>query len=122
MVVAAALAAFAVTFVIGCVLVRRYRLRLGPSWEDWRDAKRLGGRWSRAVGLGAGAATFVGLYGLGAPWILRAVLLGMVTGFCLPFATEGVPRYLRERRVPAGHDGQGARRDGGARPQAEARR
>jgi hypothetical protein len=116
MVVAAALAVFAVTFVISCVLVRRYRRRLGPSWEDWRDAKRLGGRWSPAVRLAAGTATLVGIYGLGAPWILRAVLLGMLTGFCLPFAAEGVRRYLHERRVPAGHDGYCASRDRPADP------
>ena len=60
-----------------CGLCRDFRDQLRPGSPlspparpfvgGWRDAKRLGGRWSRAIGLAAGAATLVGVDGLGAP-------------------------------------------------------
>jgi hypothetical protein len=105
MVVAAALVSFGVSFLVGCVVFRRSLRTVGPSWEDWRYAERLGGRWSRLVGAAAGTATIRRPLRFGASGTLRAALLGTVVGFCVPFAAEGVRRYLRARRLTAGQGG-----------------
>jgi hypothetical protein len=105
MVVVAALVSFGVSFLVGWVLFRRARRGVGPSWEEWRDAERLGGRWAPLIRVAVSAATLIGLVGLGAPGALRAALLGSVVGFCVPFAVEGARRYLRNRRVAAGAGG-----------------
>jgi hypothetical protein len=105
MVVAAALVSFGLSLLVGWVLSRRARRGVGPSWEEWRDAEHIGGRWSRLVGAGAFVATLVGICGFGTSGPLRALLLGGVLGFCAPFAVEGARRYLRARREPAGQGG-----------------
>jgi hypothetical protein len=99
----AALLSFGFAFAVGWVLFRRSRRSVGPSWEEWRDADPLGGRWAPLIRSVVGAATAVGLLGLGAPAELRGALLGTVAGFCAPFAVEGVRRFQRTRRLRTGH-------------------
>src|SRR5215210_117855 len=100
MVIAAALVSLGVSFLAGWILFRRARRSVGPSWDEWRDAGRLGGRWARLIAVAVGAATLVGIRGFGVPGALRVALLGAIVGFCIPFAAEGVRRYLRARRIP----------------------
>jgi hypothetical protein len=102
MVVAAALLSFSVGLLLGIVLFRRASRRIGPTWEEWRHAEQIGGRWKSLIRAAAGAATVVGLYGFGAPPPLRAALLGGVLGTCVPFLLEGGRRYLRARGAPSG--------------------
>jgi hypothetical protein len=92
MVVAAALVSLGVSSLVACALLRRERGTVGPSWEEWRDAARIGGRWSPLLGAGAFGATLVGICGFGTSGPLRALLLGSVAGFCVPFAIEGARR------------------------------
>jgi hypothetical protein len=97
MVVAAALVSFAAGLVAGRTMLRRVRPRTGTSWEEWRDADYLGGRWAWLIFYATCAAVGVGVYGFGTPWPLRAALLGVITGSCVPFAMEGLRRYRRAR-------------------------
>jgi hypothetical protein len=105
MVVAAALVSLGVSSLVACALLRRARRTLGPSWEEWRDAERIGGRWKPLIRAGASIATLVCIYGFGVPGAVRAALIGGMVGFCTPLAAEGVRRYLRAKRVPAEQDG-----------------
>ena len=97
-VLAAALVSFGLGLLVGRIVFRRASRHIGPSWVEWRDAERIGGRWQPLIRAAAAAATTVGLLGLGAPGPLRAALLGTLTGVCAPFAVEGVRRYVRARR------------------------
>jgi hypothetical protein len=89
------LATCAGALVLGSILLRRVLPRTGSSYEDWLGAEPLGGRWARAISIASGIAAAVGIIGFGAPGWLRAALLGMLAGFCLPFALEGIRRALR---------------------------
>ena len=102
MVVAAAAVSFCLGLLLGLVMFRRASRRIGPTWEEWRNAEQIGGRWKHLIRTGAGAATAVGLLGFGAPPALRAALLGFVLGTCAPFLLEGGRRYLRTRRAASG--------------------
>jgi hypothetical protein len=95
MVVAAALLSFGLGLLVGLILFRRVRPRIGPSWEEWRHAEQIGGRWKPLIRGAVSGATAVGLLGFGAPAPVRAALLGAVFGICVPFAVEGVRRYVR---------------------------
>jgi hypothetical protein len=100
-VVASALVSFGVTFVLGWVLVRRAGQSLGPSWQEWRDANLMGGRWAPHIRIAVFVATLVGLIGFGAPPVLRAALLGAVFGLCMPFLFGGGRRYAHARSLAA---------------------
>ncbi len=102
MVVAAALLSFSLGLLLGVVVFRRTSRRIGPTWEEWRNAEQIGGRWKPLIRAGVGAATAVGLLGFGAPPALRAALLGSVLGTCVPFLLEGGRRYLRARGAASG--------------------
>ena len=86
------LAAFAGASILGFIVFRRVLPRTGSSWEEWRDAEQIGGRWTPVIAIVSGLATAVALIGFGAPPWLRAALLGALVGFCLPFAVEGIRR------------------------------
>jgi hypothetical protein len=100
MVIAAALVSFSLGLLLGFVLFRRSSRRIGPTWEEWRNAEQMGGRWKQLIRAGTGAATAVGLVGFGAPAALRATLLGFVLGICVPFLLEGGRRYMRAQSSP----------------------
>jgi len=85
-------AAFAGGLVGGWLLLRRVRPRVGPSWEDWRYAEQIGGRWAWWI-YGATLVLSVGVvYGFFLPSWLRAGITGALVGFCMPFLTEGLRR------------------------------
>jgi hypothetical protein len=69
-----------------------------PTWLDWRHADRLGGRSARLIAITTYAVASIGFFGFGAPMPVRAALLGLVAGFCLPFAAEGTRRHTAHRR------------------------
>jgi hypothetical protein len=98
MALAAALISFGLGLLVGRTVFRRASRDIGPSWEDWLNAELIGGRWKPLIRVAAIAAPAVGLVGFGAPGAVRAALLGAITGFCLPFAVEGVRRHSRARR------------------------
>jgi hypothetical protein len=95
MVVAIALATFGAGFLIGLAIKRRAAAGLGSSWEAWRGAADRR-RWP-LVQVGVAAAVLIGIYGFGVPGALRAGLLAVIAGFCVPFMTEGLRRYWRAR-------------------------
>jgi hypothetical protein len=93
---------FGVGLVASFVILRRARRKLRRqrpaatwSWEEWRDADRVGGAWSPAMGVGTFVVIIVGLVGFGVPGWVRASLLGFVAGVCLPAFTVGV--YLKAK-------------------------
>src|SRR5215210_6278236 len=105
MVLVAGLASLGVGLVAAWVLLRRARAKLRRtrpdaqwSWEEWRAADPVGGRWAPLVYVTTFAAVTVGLYGFGTPGWLRAGLLGVVAGICLPPFLHGVRLLLRSRR------------------------
>jgi hypothetical protein len=90
---------FFLTGVLAGTLVGLLVLRATPTGEDWDDWQRatLAGdpyvaTFVTAVLLGAAG---VGCIGLGLPDWARALLLGPVFGFCIPFAVIGIRRYRR---------------------------
>ena len=98
-VVLVAIVSIGVGLAVGEVMIRRTRRLVGPSWEEWRYAKQMGGRWAPLIGIAVFAATSVGFYGFGASDVVRAALLGAVGGSCVPFAAEGTRRYMSRGRV-----------------------
>jgi len=108
MVLAVALVSFGVGLVLSWLLMRRARADLRRArprarwtWEEWRSADPLGGRWAPPGFVVSSAATLVVLYGFGAPGWLRAALLGLLAGICLPPFVHGVSLLWRERREAA---------------------
>jgi hypothetical protein len=96
----AGLAAFGAGVVAGWLLLRRVRRRVGPSWEDWRHAEQIGGRWAPVI---YGATLVLGIVvvaGFFLPGGLRAGIAGAVLGLCVPFFAEGLRRRHAARNVP----------------------
>jgi hypothetical protein len=94
------LAAFAAGLVAGWLLLRRARRRIGPSWEDWRYAEQIGGRWASLI---RGATLVLGVAVVSAfflPGWLRLSIAGAVLGFCVPFLAEGLRRKQAARHTP----------------------
>jgi hypothetical protein len=89
MIIATALVSLGVSLLIGWVVFRRARQGVGASWEEWRYARQIGGRWAPLIKAA-----------------VRAALLAAVVGFSAPFAVEGVRRYLRTRRLAGVSDGR----------------
>jgi len=92
-IVVSAVLAFAAGLTLG--LVKFLRVEGGETWDDWRNAPQIGGRWANLLSIPAGLATMVALGGFGVPAPIRAALLSFLAGFCLPFAVEGARRYAR---------------------------
>jgi hypothetical protein len=105
MVLATGVVSFGVGLVAAWVLLRRTRAKLGPgarwTWVEWRAAEPVGGRWAPMIFVLTLAAVMVSLYGFGAPGWLRAGLLGLVAGICLPPFLYGIWLLLRSRREAA---------------------
>jgi hypothetical protein len=94
------LAAFAAGLVAGWLSLRRARRRIGPSWEDWRYAEQIGGRWAPLI---YGATLVLGVAvvsGFFLPGWLRLSIAGAVVGFCVPFLAEGLRRKQTARNIP----------------------
>ena len=89
LVTAAGSLALLVGALLGLPLLHRATAGIGPTWEDWRGAPHITGRWAPAAGVLAGVATFLAISGFGLPDWARAALLAFVVGLCLPFAVEG---------------------------------
>jgi hypothetical protein len=91
------LAAWA-TFRSAKANLRRAGVGANPSAEDWRAADPFGGRWALPAFIAGSMAAMVGFYGFGAPAWVRAALIGVLAGFCLPPFVHGV--RLRSRSRP----------------------
>jgi|SRR5690242_12790230 len=90
-------AAFAVACSISYGVLRRVRSRLGPTWEDWRYAEPIGGRWWPLTFAATAVLTYLGFYGSFLPGWVRAGILGTIAGVCAPFFAEGIRRWARRR-------------------------
>jgi len=96
----AGLAAFAVGLVAGWLLLRRVRRRVGPSWEDWRDAERIGGRWASLIYGATFVLAFAVVSGFFLPGWLRVGIAGAILGLCAPFLAQGLRRAQTARNGP----------------------
>jgi hypothetical protein len=105
-----ALASFGVGLLATWAMFRRAKATLrragrdaNPSLEDWRAADPL--QFDGWTGLLAATAAFVaaivGMVGFGAPGWVRAALLGVLAGICLPPFTYGLGLRMRSRRAAA---------------------
>ena len=111
MLVVSGLAAFAAGLVAGSLLLRRVRRRVGPSWEEWRFAESIGGRWAPVIYGATLALGLVVVSGYFLPGWLRVGIAGAVLGLCAPFLAEGLRRRQRARNLsdddgPVGNDGE----------------
>jgi hypothetical protein len=104
MVAVAGLVSLGVGLIAAWAMLRRARAKLRRnrpdaqwSWEEWRAADPLGGRWSPLISIASFTAVAVGAYGFGTPSWLRAGLIGVVTGVCLPPFLHGVWLLVRSR-------------------------
>jgi hypothetical protein len=89
-----------VTFRRAKANLRRAGLAANPSVEDWRAADPFGGRWAVPAFIATSIAAMVGLYGFGVPDWVRAALIGVLAGFCLPPFVHGVSLRWRLRSRP----------------------
>jgi len=95
--IVAGVAAFAAGFALSLYELRRISSRIGPTWDDWNTAPRIGGRWASAIATATAFFTFLGFYGTFLPVWVRAAILGAIFGVCVPFFVKGVRLKLRAR-------------------------
>lgn len=96
MVALSAIAALVLAAIPSIKLLRR--TDAGVTWEDWRGAPPIEGKWVQPLSYALGAAVSVGLIGFGLPALVRGVSLGLVIGVCGPFLAEGIHRWRRTGR------------------------
>lgn len=103
-VVAAAVVACGVGLAAGRLHKARVLPRLGPSWEDWRDAERIGGPRAGLVGFAVAVLLWLAQAGTFLPDWVRAAIPGALFGYCAPFFVEGVRRWRATRVKRTEHD------------------
>lgn len=94
----------ALSLGVGCFLLalacswwKLRTLAVPTGWEAWMRAPKIGGGWAWLIALASTAASYVSLYGYGAPAAVRAGLGGTMIGLCAPWFVEGVSRWYRRK-------------------------